>query len=94
MQVSHAPSVVEVIEKVQAAVCEHSPHLKKACVDAVSSHLTLVSSEMQGPHVIVSLCGDGSMSVCTVRVRQQGGDQGGFCGPMCVSMFHALFHPA
>lgn len=26
---------------VQASVAKHSPHLKKACVDAVSSHLTL-----------------------------------------------------
>jgi hypothetical protein len=41
LQVSHEPSVVAAIQKVQAAVAAHSPHLKKACVEAASSHLTL-----------------------------------------------------
>ena len=42
LQVSQSPSVVAAIGKVHAAVSKHSPHLKKACVEAASSHLTLV----------------------------------------------------
>ncbi|GAB4820805.1 hypothetical protein N2152v2_007851 [Parachlorella kessleri] len=60
LQVSHAPSVTDAIRKVQAAVCEHSPHLKKACVDAASSHLTLGVMALQGEqdiaHAEETLC--------------------------------------
>lgn len=48
LQVSQAPAVVAAIQRVQAAVSKHSPHLKKACVDAASSHLTLVSLAAAG----------------------------------------------
>lgn len=32
----------------QAALCSHSPHLAKACVEAASAHLTLGVMALQG----------------------------------------------
>ncbi len=40
-QVSQHPGVAAAIGTVQASLKRHSPHLKKACVEAVSAHLTL-----------------------------------------------------
>lgn len=41
VQVSDHPGVAAAIATVQASLCRHSPHLKKACVKAASAHLTL-----------------------------------------------------
>ncbi|PRW56056.1 A-kinase anchor 7 isoform gamma [Chlorella sorokiniana] len=41
LQVSQHPGVAAAISTVQASLKRHSPHLKKACVEAASAHLTL-----------------------------------------------------
>lgn len=41
LQVSQHPDVVAAIQRVHASLAGHSPHLQKACVEAVTAHLTL-----------------------------------------------------
>jgi hypothetical protein len=41
VQVSQAPAVVAALEAVQAALVAHSPWMQRACVDAITAHLTL-----------------------------------------------------
>lgn len=60
-QVSQHPGVTAAIGVVQASLKRHSPHLKKACVEAASAHLTLgvmaLNSEAEQARAVDVLAG-------------------------------------